>query len=141
MKPRTICLALLLLITGPAAVAASPPAFIAIDHSTDTLVAKKAAMALWQPHLTARLARLYPPRKWGFVSEVEGGFDSSKSCVITARAMLMPRSGKWLLYAPAKTATTFEHLPNATMDQCKNLAGAKLKEAIDAMVSTLLVEK
>jgi hypothetical protein len=120
---------------------AAPPAYITIDHSTETLIDKKTAKSLWEPHLSARLAKLYPPRKWGFVGEVEGGFDSSKSCVITARAMLMPRSGKWLLYAPAKTATTYEHLPGATLDQCKGIARAKLKEAIGAVISTLVADK
>jgi hypothetical protein len=97
------------------------------------------AKAMWKKQLpTARLAKLYPPKKWGFASEVEGGFNAANTCVVTARAMLMPLRGKVLSFAPEKTATTFEALPNATRDQCRELARKKLEEAIQAVVSSLV---
>jgi hypothetical protein len=76
--------------------------------------------------------------KWGFVSEVEGGFDDSKVCIVTARAMLMPRSGKALLFQPSKTATAFGIQAAATEAQCRALAKSKLSEAIAAVRSALL---
>lgn len=137
MKPRISCL-IVLLMTGYVAHAASPPPYITLDHSTETLIDKKTAKSLWEPHLTARLARLYPPKKWGFATEVEGGFNQAKTCIITARAMVLPRSGKSLVFAPLKTATAFDALPNATQDQCKDLAKAKLKEAIQGSMAGLM---
>lgn len=136
MLPRTACLAVLTMV-GSAALAAPPP-YITLDNSTETLIDKKTAQSLWEPHLTARLARLYPPKKWGFATEVEGGFNQAKTCVITARAMMLPRSGKSLVFAPLKTATAFDALPNATQTQCKDLAKTKLKEAIQGSVSGLM---
>ena len=136
MMSRTTCLCALLLM-GSAALAAPPPPYITVDHSTETLIDAKAAKALWEPVLTARLARLYPPKKWGFITEVGGGFNPAKTCVITARAMMVPRSGKTLVFAPMKTATAFDALPNATQEQCKDLAKTKLKEAMQGSVSEL----
>jgi hypothetical protein len=136
MKLQNNCVVVLLMI-GSAALAAPPPPYITLDHSTETLMDAKTAKALWDPVLTARLARLYPAKKWGFVSEVEGGFNQAKTCVVTARAMMLPRSGKTLVFAPMKTATAFDSLPNATQEQCKDLAKTKLKEAIQGSVSEL----
>ena len=116
MKPRITCLCVLLL-TGSPALAAPPPAYMTLDHSTETLMDAKSAKLLWESVLSARLAKLYPPKKWGFISQVEGGFNSARTCVITARAMMVPRSGKTLVFAPMKTATAFDALPNATEAQ------------------------
>ena len=137
MMPRTLSLAVML-VAGSAAHAAPPPPYLTFDHSTETLIDKKTAKSLWEPHLTARLARLYPPKKWGFATEVEGGFNQAKTCIITARAMMMPRSGKNLVFTPMKTATAYDALPNATQDQCKDLAKAKLKEAIQGSMAGLM---
>ncbi|MEO7007952.1 MAG: hypothetical protein ABI156_02285, partial [Caldimonas sp.] len=70
--------------------------------------------------------------------EVAGGFDDARVCVVTARALMLPRSGKSLVFRPSKTATTFGSQTGATTEQCKALAKAKLKEAIDDMTSNLL---
>ena len=118
---------------------AAPPVFLSIDHSTQTLMDSATAKAMWKEALpAARLAKLYPPRKWGFASEVEGGFNASKTCVITARAMMLPVRGKGLIFTPEKMATAFDALPNASEQQCKDLARAKLKEAMQAVVSALV---
>ena len=45
--------------------------------------------------------------------------------------MMLPVRGKTLVFKPAKMATAFDALPNASAEQCKELARAKLKEAID----------
>lgn len=133
----SLCLALLLLAAGT--VSAAPPAWVIVDHSTETLIDRASAKALWNKALTARVAKLYPPRKWGFASEVEGGFNAAKTCVVTARAMMMPVTvgGKFLRFKPEKTATAFDALPGATQDQCKQLARDKLEEAIGAVVGGL----
>lgn len=132
----TLCVALLL-AAGPAR--AAPPKWVIVDHSTETLIARDGAMAIWNKALTARVAKLYPPAKWGFASEVEGGFNAAKVCVVTARAMMMPVTvgGKYLRFKPEKTATTFDALPGATQEQCRQLARTKLEEAIGAVVGGL----
>ena len=121
---------------------AAPAPYLTLDHSAEQLMDKASADKLWLEGLpAARLARLYPPGKWGFVSQVEGGFTDAKVCVVTARAMLMPRKGKTLVFTPAQTATAFATLPSATQQQCRDIARIKLKEAIAAIVSPLLREK
>ena len=120
----------------PAAAAPSP--YLTLDHSSATLISAATAKDMWQAQLPAALVRLYPVKKWGFVSEVEGGFDDAKVCVITARAMMLPRSGKTLVFQPAKTATSFGIQNGATVAQCQTLAKAKLSEAIVAIRSALM---
>jgi hypothetical protein len=101
------------------------------------------AQAIWKESLSdklTKLAKLYPTKRWGFVSEVEGGFTASKTCVITARAMMLPVtvSGKTMLFKPNKTATTFDAVPGATKEQCTDLAKTKLKEAVQGVLSSLI---
>jgi hypothetical protein len=130
----TALLSIGLLAASPAH--AAPPAYIVQDHSTDYLMDEATARALWGENVPLRLRTLYPPRKWGFASEVEGGFNEAKTCVVTARAMILPVSttGRHLMYVPAKVAGAFDSIPNATLDQCKQLSRRKLREAIQAMV-------
>ena len=52
--------------------------------------------------------------------------------------MMLPRSGKALLFKPAQTATTFGTLPGATADQCRALAKTKLSEAIASVRDSLV---
>ena len=137
MKPRKFGWFAALLLTAFGAHAA-PPQYLSIDHSTETLMDDATAKAMWKEALPARLVKLYPPKKWGFASEVEGGFNGSKTCIITARAMMLPVRGKTLTFAPAKMATAFDAVPNATNEQCKEMARAKLKEAIAAVVGGLV---
>lgn len=144
---RRLCVAGLLL-AGMAAVPAHaadvkkpaprPPAYLVSDQSTELLMDPVTAASLWVAQRPPKLVRLYPVRKWGFVSQVEGGFDESKVCVITARAMMLPRKGKDLVLTPAKTATAYSALPGASLEQCKAMAKTKLGEAIDAVYSALL---
>jgi hypothetical protein len=117
---------------------AAPATFLTIDHSTETLMDSATAKAMWKDHLSAQIARLYPVAKWGFVSEVEGGFDDGKVCIVTARAMMMPRRGKTLVFKPAKTATAYGTQAGATPQQCQALAKAKLNEAMLAVRAGLL---
>jgi hypothetical protein len=119
-------------------VKAAPPFYTVMANSSPALMDQAPAEGLWKQRTSAKLMRLYPVKKWGFVTEVEGGFDDAKVCIVTARAMMLPRSGKALLYHPAKTATAFGTQAAASPQQCKMLAKSKLGEAMDAVSSALL---
>jgi hypothetical protein len=125
---------------GSAALAATP-SYLTVDHSSDALMDAGTAKAMWERATPAALVKLYPPKRWGFVSEVTGGFTASKTCVVTARAMMAPVSGKSLLFKPSHGAVTFDALPNATQEQCKELGKAKLKEAIDGVFAGTVAGK
>jgi hypothetical protein len=139
MKTRHACLAALLAI-GAAAHAADP-VYITIDHSSDGVMDKGTSQAVWAEALagkTAKLNKLYPVSKWGFISEVEGGFNQTKTCVVTARVMMVPVTvRKSLVFKPEKTSTAYDALPNATREQCQELAKGKLKEAMASVLSSL----
>ncbi len=117
---------------------AAPAKYIITDHSTAPWMDQATAESIWLKTQSAKFVKLYPAKKWGFLSQVEGGMDSSKTCVITARTMMLPVSGKELLFKPGKSATTFGHLPNASLEQCKALAASKLDEAVQALGSALM---
>lgn len=139
MKLKIVLAAIV--IAGAAPARAAPAPYLTLDHSTELLMDKATAQTLWTEGLpAARLARLYPPKKWGFVSQVEGGFTDAKVCVVTSRAMLLPRSGKTLVFKPHRTATAFATLPGASQQQCRDIARVKLKEAVAAIVAPLLRE-
>ena len=143
MTLRTPLAALLLL--SAAAVSAAPARHLIVDHSSEAVMDKGGALAIWQSQLDdkrmARIAKLYPVGKWGFISQVEGGFTPDKACVVTARAMLVPRVlGSRLVFQPTKSATTFGTAAGATTEQCKALASDKLKEAIKAVDSSLAAQ-
>jgi hypothetical protein len=139
MQPTRLFAAALLL-TGTSLAFAAPAPYLTLDHSSGSLMDQATARALWQEHLPAKLVKLYPIKKWGFVSEVEGGFDDAKVCVVTARAMMLPRSGKTLVFQPKHTATAFGSKAGATETQCKALAKVKLHEAMLAVGSALLAQ-
>ena len=134
---RTRLLAALLSMCACSAFAAPAP-YLTVDHSSSALMDNATAQAVWRDHLPTKLTRLFPVKKWGFVSQVEGGFDDAKVCVVTARVMMMPRSGKSLLFKPSHTATAFGSQAGATMQQCRELAKLKLHEAVGAVESKLL---
>ncbi|MBL0086973.1 MAG: hypothetical protein IPP44_09850 [Ideonella sp.] len=121
---------------------AAPVSYLTVDHSSATLMDKAGADAVFKAavpqKLAARLAKLYPVGRFGFITQVEGGFTEAKTCVVTARAMLVPRSGKALVFTPRKSAMAFDAQANASQQQCKDLAAAKLKEAIDSVLSSLV---
>jgi hypothetical protein len=143
MKTRLACLFAAPLLALAATAHAADPVYITLDHSSDGLIDKASAQAVWNELLAGKVVKLnsiYPTRRWGFVSQVEGGFNQSKTCVVTARAMMMPltATGRSLVFKPNRTATAFDALPNATREQCNELAKAKLKEAGHSVVSGLM---
>ncbi|MGL6109299.1 MAG: hypothetical protein ACRC2B_04285 [Rubrivivax sp.] len=132
------------LLVGAGAASAAPARYLVLDHSSEALMSKAEAMAIWKAQVDdnqrLRLHKLYPVGKWGFISQVEGGFTSDMACVVTARALMVPRiRGEQLVFKPHKSATTFGTQAGATREQCRALAATKLTEAIDAVASSLIV--
>lgn len=138
MKHRTL-LSIALLCLAPMAMAA-PPKTMFVDHSSDALITEKVALAVLTEGISAKVLKVYPANKWGFVSQVEGGLTSNGTCVVTARVMMMQLTPtvKAMLFRPEKTATTFDAQPGASADQCKQLAKTKLQEAVKSVTSSLV---
>lgn len=132
--------AMLLALLAFTAQAAPPKNAVLLDHSSANLIDAATARNMLAEAIPARVWKLYPASKWGYVTEVEGGFNGAGICVVTARAMMMQLTPtvKAMLYRPRKTSTAFDALPNATREQCKALARAKLREAIDSVMSGLV---
>jgi hypothetical protein len=138
MNHRLAAVAVSWMVVVPAFAAGSP--YVVADHSTATLIDKAAVDAIWHAQLPEpRLARLYPPKKFGFLSQVVGGFEG-QTCVVTARAMLLPRTSPThrLVWEPSKSTATFGTKANATAAQCSELAAEKLKEAVQSLVASLV---
>lgn len=127
--------ALLLAVSASAAA----PKTNFIDHSTDSLIDKAGAKALMTEVVPAKVWKIYPANKWTFSSQVEGGLKGG-TCVVTARVMLLPLTPtmKAVLFRPEKTATAYDAVSNSTAESCKALAKDKLKEAAEAVVSSLV---
>lgn len=142
MKSGVASLAAVTLMLATSAFAA-PPKPMSADQSANFLIDAATAEKIWRENTPARVAKLYPPRKFRFVSEVTGGFNEGKVCVVTARAMLLPVvllpvQGRKIVYDPIKAATAFDAAPGLSRAQCQELARAKLKEAVQS-VSAVLV--
>lgn len=124
----------------PAPTAPLPPKRVLLDLSTESMIDAATARRILDESIPARVWKLYPATKWGFVSEVEGGFTEAKVCVVTARVFLAPLTAftKGVVMRPTKRATTFDALPGATQKQCRDLAELKLREAANVVVSSLV---
>ena len=116
---------------------AAAPKFKVKNNSPAVLIDDASATAIWLENLPEKLAKQYPVKKWGYLSEVNGGFDEHKVCVVAARAMMVPVSGKNFIYEPKKTAVTLGTQAGATAEQCNALTKTKLKEAVHAIVASL----
>ena len=143
LTPRVMAAALL--VVSSAAFAA-PAEYIFVDDSSRDLIDTAGAVALWKAQVDGsvrvRLQKLYPVSRWGFISQVQGGFTREGACVVTARAVMVPRvMGSRLVFKPQQSATAFATQPSATRDQCRELAGAKLKDAIIGMRSALVADQ
>ena len=125
-------------------VLAETPKYAIKDSSTQSLITADAAKAIWLAALPAKPSAVYPVKKYGYISEVNGGFDAKKNCIVVARAMIVPLGAKLVpgknvtfIYAPKKTSVAFGAEANDSVEQCSSLAKAKLKEAVDSVVSSL----
>lgn len=119
---------------------AAPPKAQFLDFSTDALIDAATAKKLLDEQIPAKLWKVYPPSKWAFVSQVEGGMTASGTCVVTARVMMLPltQAMKAVLLRPEKIATAFDAQPGLGREQCRALAQAKLVEAARSVVSSLV---
>lgn len=144
MKLAQLMTAVLALTTASAMAvdaksAAAAKKRILLDLSSEALMDKASARATMAEVIPEKLWKLYPASKWGFVSQVEGGFNSAKICVVTARVMLAPLTvTNGVILRPEQRVTTFDALPGATAEQCKKLAKDKLREATEGVVSSLI---
>lgn len=141
MKHGVASLAVVTLMLATRAFAATPKP-MSLDDSANFLIDAATAEQIWKENTPARVVKLYPTRKFRFVSEVTGGFTDGKTCVVTARAMLLPVvllpiQGTKVVYAPIKSATAFDAAPNLSREQCRELARTKLKEAVQSVAATL----
>jgi hypothetical protein len=145
--PALLCSAMLL--TGPAAMAAdaaskpaanpAPTKLVLVDLSVEAVMDGATAKAMMAQAITPTVIKLYPVRKWGWASQVEGGHTPDETCVITARVMMAPLTvTKGLILRPEAGATAFGAIPKASREQCRQLAKDKLKEALDSMISGLV---
>jgi hypothetical protein len=121
---------------------AATPKPMSVDRSATFLIDSAASEKVWRENTPARVTKLYPATKFRFVSEVGGGFTEAKTCVVTARVMLLPVvllpvQGRKVIYAPIKSATAFDAQPNLSREQCQELARATLKDAIQSIASSL----
>ena len=142
MKSGVASLAAVTLMLATGAFAAQPKPMSA-DQSANFLIDAAAAEKIWKENTPARVAKLYPTRKFRFVSEVTGGFNEAKTCVVTARAMLLPVvllpvQGRKIVYEPIKAATAFDAVPGLSREQCQALARDKLKEAVQSVSAALV---
>ena len=144
MRTRLL-LGSLLLAVSSASVAAPPPQYLFVDDSSSILIDHASAVAIWQGQVDdntrLRLQKLYPVSKWGFISQVQGGFTTDGVCVVTARAVLAPRVlASRLVFKPQRSATAFASKPGATQAECRTIAAQKLKDAVVAVRTALINE-
>lgn len=111
-----------------------------LDFSTPSLMSEADAKKIMDSVIPEKVWKIYSPKKYVFISQVEGGITPAGICAITARVMLMPLTptAKAVLFRPQQVATAFDALPSATSEQCKAAAAVKLKEATTAVVSSLV---
>jgi hypothetical protein len=138
-KPSLILTTLLCCLAAGTAAAADPKTNL-VDFSNDALIDEAAAKAILAANTPAKMWVVYPASKYALVSQVEGGLTASKTCVVTARVMLLTVTPamKAVLLRPQKTATAFDAVPTSSTDACKAVAKDKLKEATIAVVSALV---
>jgi hypothetical protein len=123
---------------APAAPATPAAAkFNIMNSSTEALIDNASAVAIWNTHLSAKAAKLHPVKKLGYISEVNGGFDTNKTCVVVARAMTSPLKGKTFTYNAKDVAVAFGSQAGATPEQCSALAKAKLTEAVQSIAASM----
>jgi hypothetical protein len=101
-----------------------------------------AACRITTDNIPARVWRIHSPGSYAFLSQVEGGLTSQRTCVITARVVVLPLTGTlnvpmWRP-VPKMTATAFDSQANSSTEQCQGVAREKLREATLAIVSGIV---
>ena len=120
------------------ALAAGPKTNL-LDQSNPFLISEADAKAVMAEQIPARAWKIVPANRFVFVSQVLGGMNGA-SCTVAARVMVLPLTTtlRAPLFKPRQTATAFDSLPNASIDQCRALARDQLKAATEAVVSSLV---
>ena len=131
-------LALALLLSAPTWAAGVGTNFM--DHSNDGLIDEATAKAVMGEAIPDKVWKIYPAKRYVFLSQVEGGINASRTCVVAARVMVLPltAAAKAVLFRPQKTATAFDAATDSSTEQCRELAKEKLKEATLAVVSSIV---
>ena len=144
MKPSPVLLALVAAAALVSAAAQAQPVreakSLLLDLSSTKLIGSEEAKELVRELVPARVWKLYPEGRWTFLTQVEGGLTAGGICAVTARVVLLPRTGtvRAVLWRPEQVATTFDAKAGATLDECRAMARTKLKESIGAVVSALV---
>lgn len=145
MKSGVASLAAVTLMLATSAFGASPKPTkpMSADQSANFLMDAPTAEKIWRENTPANVVKLYPTKKFRFVSEVTGGFNEAKTCIVTARAMLLPVvllpvQGTKVVYAPIKSATAFDAAPGLSREQCQEMAREKLKDAVQSVSAALV---
>jgi len=140
MKKPSLTLTALMFCLAAGTAAAADPKTNLVDFSNDALIDEAGAKAILAANTPAKMWVVYPASKYALVSQVEGGLTPNKTCVVTARVMLLTVTPamKAVLLRPQKTATTFDSVSSSSTDGCRAVAKEKLKEATIAVVSALV---
>lgn len=111
-----------------------------MDHSNSGLIDAATAKAVMAEAIPAKVWKIYPAGKYVFLSQVEGGVNAGRTCVVAARVIVLPltAAAKAVLFRPQKTATAYDAKADSSTEQCKALAKEKLKEATTAVVSAIV---
>ena len=131
-------LALALLLSAPAWAADVRTNFM--DHSNDGLIDEATAKAVMGEAIPDKVWKIYPAKRYVFLSQVEGAINASRTCVVAARVMVLPltATARAVLFRPQKTATAFDAAADSSTEQCRALAKEKLHEATLAVVSSIV---
>jgi hypothetical protein len=140
MKLLPVLPALVLSLAAGTAAMAQQPKTNLLDFSNDGLIDDATAKGILAANTPAKMWKVYPANKYALVSQVEGGLTAAKTCVVTARVMLLTVTPamKAVLFRPQKTATAYDAAVNSNTEACKAVAKDKLKEATVAVVSALV---
>jgi len=112
---------------------------VVLDLSSEALISAADARTLVVGAIPPALWKVYPQNKWGLFSQVVGGFTSDKICVVTARVMLAPLTvTNGIIMRPAARSAAYDAKANATDEECRAIARAKLKEATESVVSSVV---
>ena len=113
-----------------------------LDHSNSLLISEDDAKRVLTDNIPARVWRIHNPGRYVFVSQVEGGVNPQRMCVVTARVMVLPLTVTLdvPMWRPLRklTATSYDARPDSSSEQCREVAREKLKEATLAIVSNIV---
>jgi hypothetical protein len=110
-----------------------------MDHSNKLLIAEADAIKVMDENIPASAWKITKGSQYVWVSQVEGGMKGT-TCVIAARVMVLPLTTTLNvpLFRPRQTATAYDAAANSSTEACKTMAKDKLKEATQAVASSIV---